>query len=164
MTIKYIVGGTIVALSLAACGSQASGTSIVPAAPPAATPTPTPDLYPSAKAAYLAAASTGNVAVGKANTALNNATTIAQATAAYKLMVVVHTNVRAALFAITFPTNMKADVNALIGATSDAILAFNDAADDPTASGPQAAISAAYAAVVAASNSIRHDLGLPPTG
>jgi hypothetical protein len=159
------------ALLMAACGGSASPTAGTPSAAaraPAATvqptPSPTADLYPTAKVAYLAAASAGNTAVNAANAALARATTAAQESAAYKKLAAADTSFRAAVFGLTFPTDMKADANALIGAISSEIAAFQSAASaaDPLGSVPQGAITVANSAGSAAANVVRHDLGLPP--
>jgi hypothetical protein len=130
------------------------------------TPKPPPTVNQAAAAAYLAAATTFNAADDAASKLCpGNTPTTAQLTACYGAYYTADQAFIQAIFAITFPPEMKADVDGLIKAetqvasaddsiasSSDPNSDYADFATDRTAGNDE----------VAAAGVVRHDLGLPP--
>jgi hypothetical protein len=131
------------------------------------TPKPPPTVKQAAAAAYLAAVTTLNAAPGQAGDKFCPATltTNAQEKTCYSA---IHTAEQAfvqAVFAINFPPEMKADVDALIKADTSAESAANSIAtssDPSTDIADYNSLQQAEKDGTADSGVIRHDLGLPP--
>ena len=132
--------------------------------PVALTPKPAPTVKQTAAAAYLAAATKSNTATDAANALCPGASPpVAQLTACYTALSAVEKQFIQDIFAITFPPEMKADVDALISSNTQLESAYNGLAHNPTTDYADAAtINTQGSAAVAASGVMRHDLGLPP--
>jgi hypothetical protein len=153
---------TTTAPTQAAVATEAATPS--PTAAPSPTPTPVPTFdVSSAAAAYLAMATAANEGNTNFVTAVQNATSDEELVAAYQLIVEVDTTAIAAIKAIKFPPDMKADVDALLAAYQTSLdiytgLVANPGDPDPTI---DARLQEGANAATAAATKIRAALGLP---
>ena len=137
MSTNWIVGlvGIVAAIGVAGCGASPSAATInptaVPTATPTATPTPTPNLTVTAAAAYLAAATKANAADAAIYKKYPKTfTSIAQAKRYWTAAEAVDRTFLTTIFAIAYPSFMKADVDAQIAAetklVADEAASWND--------------------------------------
>jgi hypothetical protein len=163
----------LLALLLAACSPAAPAATLAPAnestaiatpaAAPTATPEPTFDLA-SVAAAYLAMSTKLIAANEGAVAGLNIATSDAEASAAYQLLVEGDDAAIAAVKAIEFPPDLQDEATAFIAAlekhkTAMARLVANPQDTDPTI---DQMLNESAAESRAAATTIRAALGLPP--
>ena len=155
-------------LLLCGCGAAAgpvSSPTLAPATPtvtPTPTAVPTPNLAATAAAAYLAAATKGNAA----DDALNKAypatfKSIAQAKRYWTAYLAIERTFLSTIFAIAYPSSMKADVDAQIAAETKVVEDGTELVANPSDNAAYAAYNSDAKAEAATANIIRHDLGLP---
>ncbi len=157
--IAILVGTCTLALTITACGTQAGPSKILGSKP-------TPTVKEAAANAYLTAANAYNAAVDTGGRLCpGTSSTNAQLKACYTAFCNADQVFQKALFAITFPPGMKADVNAIISADAAETIADCGIATSPDPNADYsdfAASTAAGNAAAAAASIVRHDLGLPP--
>jgi hypothetical protein len=161
--------GTITLLTLTGCGGTPSSSLVsTPTPTPTATPAPAPtaNLTATAAAAYLAAATTANVATDNPqHKATCNSATIANNKACYAQEFTLEEQFLTTISAITFPDSMKADVSALISANTKEAQLDNTLSQEANPNADTLDYNALKGVVndaSAASGVVRHDLGLPP--
>jgi hypothetical protein len=159
-------GLAAVGLLSVGCGSSSpSATTTTPAPVATATPTatPTPDYRVTAAAAYLAAADTVNAGFDALNKAYPGTTftSIAQAKRYWSHAEALDRTFLTAIFAITYPPFMKADVDAQIAAQTKVVADDAELAAAPTDKAAQAADTTDSTAEAGTANVVRHDLSLP---
>lgn len=152
-----ILLGTLALVTLAACGGAST---------PVTPPKPTPTVRQAAATAYLAAATKANDAdVAAKLLCPGDSATAAQYQACYAAASKAEQTFVTSVFSITFPSDMKADVDALIKANSTLAAADNSIAQatDPTSDIPDGITeNTASTEAGAAASVVRHDLELAP--
>jgi hypothetical protein len=178
---RAVLIGAVLLIALEACGSSAQPTANAvgasastlaseAAASPTAAPTPSPTLSQdqirsAAAKAYLAAVNKANATSRALNKKYATFASLAQARAYYKAVAALEATHLKALRAITYPTDTAGDAHSLIVKESALqALCIEGSAVKTVADldSVQKAFTSTDRAVVAASDLVRGDLGLPP--
>jgi hypothetical protein len=154
----------VAAIGIAGCGATNPSAPPTPVATasPSATPAATPNLTSTAAAAYLAAATTANAAQNAIYKAYPKTfTSLAQAKHYWSQIEAVERTFLTTIFAISYPSFMKADVDAQIADETKVVADYAQLAANPNDSVAYAANQSDNTTATGAANIVRHDLGLP---